>query len=253
MTARWIYPETAQPTRRLVTALLWLFAVVVAYPYLPGSQTEAFKGISVFLGLMVTLGSSGLVNQIMSGFTITYSRALRLGDFVRDRGRRRHRDASGRPVHEAAGRSATKTSRSPTPSSSRRRRRTSRDIGDTTACSRRRRSRLATTRRGGRCTRCCCEAAERTAGLRREPKPVVLQAGLEDFYVKYTLFVCLERQESRPFVAGRAAREHPGRVQRVRRADHVAELRPRSRGAEGGAEEGLVRRARRRRAPSPKS
>ena len=41
-------------------------------------------------------------------------------------------------------------------------------------------------------------AAERTPGLRHEPKPVVLQAALEDFYVKYTLFVCLERQESRP-------------------------------------------------------
>ena len=62
---------------------LWLFAVVMAYPYLPGSQTDAFKGVSVFLGLMVTFGSSGLVNQIMSGFMVTYSRALRLGDFVR--------------------------------------------------------------------------------------------------------------------------------------------------------------------------
>jgi small-conductance mechanosensitive channel len=43
-------------------------------------------------------------------------------------------------------------------------------------------------------------AAERTAGLRLDPKPVVLQAGLEDFYVKYTLFFCLERQQARPFV-----------------------------------------------------
>jgi small-conductance mechanosensitive channel len=43
-------------------------------------------------------------------------------------------------------------------------------------------------------------AAERTPGLRADPKPVVLQAGLEDFYVKYTLFVSLERQQSRPFV-----------------------------------------------------
>ena len=66
-----------------MTALLWVFAIVVAYPYLPGSQTDAFKGVSVFLGLMVTFGSSGLVNQIMSGFMITYSRALRVGDFVR--------------------------------------------------------------------------------------------------------------------------------------------------------------------------
>ena len=47
-------------------------------------------------------------------------------------------------------------------------------------------------------------AAERTAGLRRDPKPVVLQAGLEDFYVKYTLFISLERQQARPFVLERA-------------------------------------------------
>ena len=60
-----------------------MFAIVVAYPYMPGSETDAFKGVSVFLGLMLTLGSSGLVNQIMSGFMVTYSRALRLGDFVR--------------------------------------------------------------------------------------------------------------------------------------------------------------------------
>ena len=75
----------------LSTALLWLFALIVAYPYLPGSGTDAFKGVSVFLGLIMSLGSSGIVNQIMSGFMITYSRALRLGDFVRDRRRSRAR------------------------------------------------------------------------------------------------------------------------------------------------------------------
>src|SRR4029450_6663870 len=79
----WLHPDTAQQTRRLVTLLLYLLAIVVAYPYMPGSQTEAFKGFSVFLGLMVTFGSSGLVNQIMSGFMITHSRALRVGDLGR--------------------------------------------------------------------------------------------------------------------------------------------------------------------------
>ena len=82
---RWIYPETAQPTRRLVTGLVWLFAIVVAYPYMPGSQTDAFKGVSVFLGLMVTLGSSGLVNHFMSGFMLTYSRAAAPGRLRTDR------------------------------------------------------------------------------------------------------------------------------------------------------------------------
>ena len=66
-----------------LTTLVWLFAIVMAYPYLPGSQTDAFKGVTVFLGLMVTLGSSGLVNQIMSGFMVTYFARCRLGDFVR--------------------------------------------------------------------------------------------------------------------------------------------------------------------------
>jgi hypothetical protein len=61
----WIYPETLQPTRKLVLAGIWLFALALAFPFLPGSESEAFKGISVLLGLMVTLGSSGLVNQVM--------------------------------------------------------------------------------------------------------------------------------------------------------------------------------------------
>ena len=77
------YPETAQSTRRLVTALIWLLGLVLAYPYLPGSNSDAFKGVSVFLGVVLSLGSSGIVNQIMSGLTITYSRAVRVGDFVR--------------------------------------------------------------------------------------------------------------------------------------------------------------------------
>ena len=83
LTLPWVYPETAATTRKLVTGLLWLFALVVCYPYLPGSETDAFKGVSVFVGLMVSIGSSGIVNQVMSGFTVTYSRALRPGDYVR--------------------------------------------------------------------------------------------------------------------------------------------------------------------------
>ena len=62
----WIHPETAQPTKRLLNVLLWMFAVVVAYPYMPGSDTDAFRGVSVFFGLMLTLVSSGVFNQVMS-------------------------------------------------------------------------------------------------------------------------------------------------------------------------------------------
>ena len=78
-----VYPETAQPTRRIAVALLWIFALVLSYEFLPGANSDAFKGVSVFIGLIISLGSTGIMNQVMSGLMVTYSRAVRVGDFVR--------------------------------------------------------------------------------------------------------------------------------------------------------------------------
>jgi small-conductance mechanosensitive channel len=78
-----IDPFTAPTTRRLVAAFLWLFAFAMAYPYLPGAQTEAFKGLSVLLGLMVSLGASSVVGQTASGLILTYSHAFKPGEYVR--------------------------------------------------------------------------------------------------------------------------------------------------------------------------
>jgi len=75
--------HTAPATRQLVNFAVWLFAVAMAYPYLPGSQTEAFKGLSVILGIMVSIGASGLVGQIASGMILVFTRALRVGEYVR--------------------------------------------------------------------------------------------------------------------------------------------------------------------------
>jgi small-conductance mechanosensitive channel len=77
-----LHPETAQPTRRIVTALIWMFALVIAYPNLPGSDSAAFKGVSVFAGLLVTFGSAGIVGQAMSGLVLMYSRGFKVGDYV---------------------------------------------------------------------------------------------------------------------------------------------------------------------------
>jgi len=78
-----LHPDTARASRILVIMLIWIFAITIAYPYIPGSNTDAFKGVSVLVGLMVSLGSAGFVNQIMSGLVVVYSRALRPGEFVR--------------------------------------------------------------------------------------------------------------------------------------------------------------------------
>ncbi len=79
----WVDRDTARPTRKIVTLGVWVFAIVMAYPYIPGSDTDAFKGLSVLLGLMVSVGASGLVGQAASGLILMYTRTFRIGEYVR--------------------------------------------------------------------------------------------------------------------------------------------------------------------------
>jgi small-conductance mechanosensitive channel len=75
--------QLAEPTRKIVVVIVWLFGIAMAYPYLPGAETDAFKGLSVFVGLMVSLGASSIVAQAAAGFTLLYSRTMAVGDVVR--------------------------------------------------------------------------------------------------------------------------------------------------------------------------
>jgi len=76
-------PEWAGPTYKIVRTLLIFFFLVVAFPYVPGSSSPAFQGISIFVGVLVSLGSSGAVANVISGVVLTYTRAFRIGDRVR--------------------------------------------------------------------------------------------------------------------------------------------------------------------------
>ena len=77
------YPEWAKPTFRIVRFLIIVFALVAAFPYLPGSESPAFKGISVFIGVLISLGSSSAISNIVAGIMLTYTRAYKLGDRVK--------------------------------------------------------------------------------------------------------------------------------------------------------------------------
>ncbi len=76
-------PTTAPIAQRLCLILIWVTAVIVAFPYIPGSQTPAFQGISVLAGLMLSLGSGNLIAQLVGGLVMVYNRSCRPGDFVR--------------------------------------------------------------------------------------------------------------------------------------------------------------------------
>ena len=202
LTIPWVHPETASSTRKIVIVLLWVFALIVSYPYLPGSQTDAFKGVSIFIGLIVSLGSTGLVNQVMSGFTVTYSRALRRGDFVR--------------IGEIEGTVTQIASLSTKLETPRREEVTipnavlvsqivvnySRNA-DTTGVYTPTVVTIGYDAPWRQVEALLLLAASRTDGVRSTPAPMVIQSGLAEFHVRYTLLVALEAPHRRGAILNR--------------------------------------------------
>ena len=191
--------EVAAPTRRLVVIGLWLGAVVMAYPYLPGSDSLAFKGVGLLFGLMASLGGSRLVGQAISGFVVMFARALRPGELVR--------------VGEYEGFVSSinllsvrlrnyKNEEITIPSSL---------VVDSVT---KNYSRLAATE-SVRITASVTigynapwrqvhamltEAARRTPGICPAPEPFVLQKALSDFYVEYEVIAAIEDMKTRLMV-----------------------------------------------------
>ncbi len=173
-----------------MSGAIWLFALVAAYPYIPGSESEAFKGIGVFVGLMLSIGSSGIVNQAVSGLMLMYTRALRSGEFVQ--------------IGDAEG-TVTSIGFLTTRIETLRREEISIPNALIAANITRNYSRLAPAggaRIAARVTigydapwrqvhAMLLLAAGRTGGLVREAEPRVLQTALLDFYVEYTLLVAV--------------------------------------------------------------
>lgn len=77
------YPDWAKPTFNLVKIIVFAFSFIVIFPYLPGSSSPAFQGVSVFLGLLISLGSSSAISNIIAGLVIIYMRAFKIGDRVK--------------------------------------------------------------------------------------------------------------------------------------------------------------------------
>jgi len=75
--------DWAWPTYRLVRFAVIAFALVIAYPYIPGSSSAAFKGVSIFIGLLMSLGATSMVANSLAGYTLIYRRAFRVGDRIK--------------------------------------------------------------------------------------------------------------------------------------------------------------------------
>jgi len=75
--------EWAWPTYKIFRLLVIAFGVVMGYPYIPGSSSDAFKGVTIFIGVLLSLGSSSVIGNIMAGYTLVYRRAFKVGDRVK--------------------------------------------------------------------------------------------------------------------------------------------------------------------------
>ena len=187
-----IHRDTAHATRRIVAIVIWGFGIAVAYPFLPLANSDAFKGLSVMFGFMLTLGSAGIVTQMMSGLVLIYSRALKVGDFVsvgEIMGVVRESGVLSTKIINMRNEEVTIPNALLVGS----------PIKNFTSAGGEKGALISTTVTIGYDTpwrqvhAMLILAAEKTEGLRNLPKPFVMQKGLQDFYVEYELYAYVDR------------------------------------------------------------
>jgi small-conductance mechanosensitive channel len=186
MTFPGFYAEWAIPTFKIVRVLVVALALVVAFPYIPGSNSPAFQGISIFLGLLLSLGSTSAVANIVAGVILTYMRSFRVGDIVKIQ------ETVGRVIGSDLLVTRIRTFKNVDVT-----------IPNATVLSTHVVNYSVRTKEGGLILHTSVTigydapwrqvhammlmAAERTGGILQNPTPFVLQNSLDDFYVTYEL------------------------------------------------------------------
>lgn len=178
--------DTVVPTRRIFQFVVWAFAAALAYPYLPGSDTDAFKGVSVLFGLAVSIGASSLVGQAVSGLILTYTRAFRPGEYVRigdTEGTVIGMGAFTTRVRTGLGEEVLVPNNLGLQNSTKNFSRAAPGTGFVVSS----RVTIGYSTPWRQVHAMLEEAARRTPGIDREPAPYVRQTALADFYVEYRL------------------------------------------------------------------
>lgn len=180
------YPDWAQPTYQIIRFLLYAFMIAMIYPYLPGADSGIFQGVSVFVGLIVSLGSSSVIGNIMAGLVMTYMRPFKIGDRIK------LNDTVGNVVEKTPFVTRIKTPKNEVIT-----------IPNSFILSSHTVNYSSSARNYGLIIhseisfgfeiywetvhKLLIEAALRTPGVSKDPKPFVLETSLQDFYVMYQI------------------------------------------------------------------
>lgn len=195
------YSDWAMPTFNIIRFLLLAFMVVVIFPYLPGSDSSIFKGVSVFVGILFSLGSSNAIANMVAGLVITYMRPFKIGDFIKIG------DVSGEVIEKTALVTRIRTPKfeditipNSTVLSS-----TSTNYSSNTKVINNGLLIHTTVSIGYDVPwkdihKALIEAALKTEMIEKTPAPFVLQISLDDFYVSYQINVYTKEPTKQPLI-----------------------------------------------------
>ncbi|WOJ94572.1 mechanosensitive ion channel family protein [Congregibacter variabilis] len=194
------YPDWAETSFGLSRLLIIAITLVIVFPYLPGSSSPAFQGLSIFFGVLVSLGSTSAVANVMSGIVITYTRGFKIGDRVRIA------DTEGDVIERSAFVTRIRTPKNEevsVPNAMV----MNNHIVNFSAQAKETGVLLHTTVTIGydiawtRVHQLLCEAASATAHVLEEPAPFVLQTSLDDNYVAYELNAYIRNPSAKQQIA----------------------------------------------------
>lgn len=180
------YADWAMPTHTLLRVLLYSFMLVMIWPLLPNSDSEIFQGVSVFIGVVVSLGSTSVVGNVMSGLVMTYMRPFRIGDFIR------FGDTEGEVIEKSMLVTRIRTRKNDIVTIPNSNMMSSQTSNYTFSAQRygiivHTKITIGYDEPWKKIETLLVQAAENTDGIKRHPKPFVRITALDDFYVEYEI------------------------------------------------------------------
>jgi small-conductance mechanosensitive channel len=178
------YADWAQPTYFILRMLCYSFMIVMIWPLLPSSNSEVFQGVSVFIGIIISLGSSSIIGNVMAGMVMTYMRPFHVGDFIK------YGDTEGFVIEKTMLVTRIRTRKNDVITIPNSNLMTSQTTNYTFSAQNfglivHTKVTIGYDVRWQEIRQLLLDAAHATKGLRQHPEPFVLVTALDDYYVEY--------------------------------------------------------------------
>ena len=193
------YADWAMPTHTILRVFLYSFMLVMIWPLLPNSDSEIFQGVSVFIGVVVSLGSTSVVGNVMAGLVMTYMRPFHVGDYIR------YGDTEGEVVEKSMLVTRIRTRKNELVTIPNSNMLSSQTFNYSLSAQQygvivHTKITIGYDEPWNKIERLLIEAADKTDGINKYPRPYVRITTLDDFYVEYEINGCTERAKTLPAV-----------------------------------------------------